>query len=204
MRKEGELGVYTGSSRQGKTAALKQHIKRHRRVIVWSVKETVDRYGEVWQDSVRARTLPELKAAIMRAGKGAAHIIYTPQSLKDFEGWARAAHAWGIIAPCSVVAEELADVTTPGKAPDGWGNLVRQGLGWGINIYAVTQRPSESDKTAIGNASYLHCHFMMREQDRVYMAREMNIQPGDLGALKKLEWIERWADRTVKRGRVKF
>ena len=53
--------------------------------------------------------------------------------------------------------------------------LLRRGLKYGITIYAVTQRPSESDKTAIGNATHIHLCRMTRNQDRRYMAAEMDI-----------------------------
>lgn len=199
-RKTGEIGLYTGKTRSGKTYQLKRRIARKRRVLVWSVKESVDHYLEVWPDSVRVRTLHDLKGLVVRLGKAPAHIVYTPASLREFGAWAKLAHAWGVIAPCAVVAEELADVTTPAKAPDGWGNLIRQGAGWGIDIYAVTQRPAESDKTIVGNMSYIHAHQIMRAQDRAYVAAEMDLPLEQIAALTGYQWVERWADGKVKRG----
>lgn len=201
QRKTGEIGFYTGKTRSGKTYQLQRRITRHRRAIVWSVKEQVDRYGDTWADSLRVSTLADLKALVMEYGAAPGHIIYTPRRLSDFADFCRCAHAWGIIAPCSVVAEELADVTTPGKAPDGWGNLLRQGCGWGINVYAVSQRPAESDKTVIGNMSFIHAHQIMRARDRVYIAEEMNLPLSEIEALTGYQWIERWATGEIKRGR---
>lgn len=103
-----------------------------------------------------------------------------------------------------MVAEEIADVTSPGKAPDARGLLVRQGLGWGINIYAITQRPAESDKTVMGNATYFHAHAMSRSKDRKYMAEEMDLPVEQLAALQPLQWIERWNTGAVKRGTLRF
>lgn len=156
----------------------------------------------MWRGAVKVSTLTDLADQVRAFGRGNGHVIYTPDRLDDFGAWSRVAFAMGIIAPCSVVAEELADVTTPGKAPDGWGNLVRQGLGYGINIYAVTQRPAESDKTVMGNWTYLHTHHMTRHRDRVRMAEEMDIDPAKIQALRKYQWIERWADgRLITGGR---
>ena len=208
---EGELGVYTGASRQGKTAALKQKVRKHGRVIVWSVKETVDKYAANWPDAKIARNLGALKAHLMqRCSAKRERIIYVPESLADFEGWAKLAYAWGNCGHANrlqttTIAEELADVTTPAKAPESWGVLVRQGLGYGINIYAVTQRPAESDKTIMGNATYIHAHYVQRANDRAYIAREMDVDPEAINALNKLEWIEKWGgEKDAKRGKVRF
>lgn len=199
-RRDGELGVYTGSSRYGKTHQVKKRIKTAPRAIVWSVKESMDRYADTWRDSVKVYSLADLARRVRALGRRPGHLIYIPESLKDFEGWARCAFAMGIIEPCTVVAEELADVTTPAKAPDGWGNLVRQGLGYGINIYAVTQRPAESDKTIMGNWTFLHTHHMTRSRDRAAMAEEMDLPAEDIRALKKYQFIERWAGGRLVRG----
>ena len=200
-RPEGELGVYSGSSRMGKTYALQQKIKKHKRVIVWSVKETLDRYGQLWPNTIYITNLFELKKIIKSKGKNKSlHIVYTPRSLKDFPGWSAAAHALGIIDACSVVGEEMADVSSSQKAPEGWGNLCRQGLGWGINIYAVTQRPSESEKTSVGNATYIHCHRLSRPNDRAYMAQEMNIPGEKIEKLGKYRWIESWPGGEIREG----
>lgn len=200
-RRTGEIGLYTGKTRSGKTYQLKRRIKSARRVLVWSVKEPIDRYAANWKGAITVRGLAELKATIQRVGSRPAVIIYTPRSLKDFAGWAKLAHAWGIIAPCVVVAEELADVTTPGKAPDGWGELIRQGAGWGIDIYGVTQRPAESDKTIVGNMSFIHAHQVMRDNDRAYLAREMDLKVEDIAGLRGYAWVERWQDGRLKRGK---
>jgi hypothetical protein len=177
--KNGLLGVFVGSSRQGKTVSVKHDIRRRkwRRIIVWSVKERVDKYGEMplGLPVFYPRTIPELTALVRRVGKGEALIVYTPQSMKDFDAWCRVAFAWGLMKRCAIVAEELADVTTPAKAPEGWGRICRQILGYGCDVYAITQRPAESDKTCFGNRSYIVIHRMVRAQDRAYLALETDI-----------------------------
>jgi hypothetical protein len=92
--------------------------------------------------------------------------------------------------------EELADVTSPGKAPVYWGEIVRKGLRYGPQIYALTQRPSESDKTVMGNVSIIHCHQMARSEDSAYMARELRIELALVDHLLPFHWIER--DRRTK------
>jgi len=91
----------------------------------------------------------------------------------------------------TLVVEELADVTSPGKAPTYWGEIIRKGLRFGPDVYALTQRPSESDKTVMGNASVLHVHQMAREEDCRYMARELRVAPELIDGLIPFHWIER-------------
>jgi hypothetical protein len=199
-RRTGEIGLYTGKTRSGKTYQLKKRVAREKRIIVWSVKESVDHYARDLGGTV-IRTLKDLKQAVTQIGKGPGRLIYTPRSMADFGQWAVCAHAWGVFAPCSAIAEELADVTSAGKAPPGWGNLLRQGAGWGINIYGVTQRPAESDKTIIGNMSFIHAHQIMRAKDRAYVAAEMDLPVEQIAALSGYQWIERWQDGRIKRGK---
>jgi len=207
---EGEMGVYTGSSRQGKTAALKQKIRDHKRVVVWSVKEKIDQYGKVWPDTHYVQTIAGLKRALIeRASARRFRIVFMPSRLSEFTDFCRLAYAWamcghGINLHTTVVAEELSDVTNPGKAPETWGVLIRQGLGWGANIYALTQRPAESDKTVMGNATYIHAHYSKRAQDRKYVADEMDASPEEINSLDKLEWLESRHGEPLKRGKVRF
>jgi hypothetical protein len=92
------------------------------------------------------------------------------------------------VAPLDFVAEELADVTTPSKAPGNWGILVRRGLKRGINIYAISQRWAEADKTAIGNASN-YVVFASRGEDVNYIARKTMIPLQELADLRQFEFI---------------
>jgi len=90
--------------------------------------------------------------------------------------------------PTHIVAEELAHVTNPGKAPAGWLELVSTGLKRHAWIYGVMQRPSECDKTIMGNCSQIHCHGVQRAVDRQYMAAEMDIPAAQIAALDRSRW----------------
>jgi hypothetical protein len=198
-RQDGRVVVVVGSSGSGKSAWVKQQISRHRRVLVWDIEGEYERETGFLGVHSRAALVARLRAC-----KGPARIAYVPGSVKEFGWWARCAFAWGRLAPCAVVAEETADVTNPSKAPEGWGQLIRRGRKWGIVTYAVTQRPAESDKTAVGNAALIHCGRLARAKDRVYMAAELDIELARMTALKPLEWIEREAGGTITAGRVTF
>lgn len=129
-------------------------------------------------------------------------LAYVPPKITPahFELFCNIAWVWIRMARGALVVEELADVTHPGKAPVAWGEIIRKGLRYGPVIYAITQRPSESDKTALGNASRVHCHRMQRAADCAYMAAELRVPALEVGQLRPFEWIERDAWGHVTRG----
>lgn len=172
-REDGKLIIVTGKSRSGKSAWTKKQLNalaaRIGREIVFDIK------GEYANGYRVVDSLSEL-GALLQSTPGPLRVAYRPISpKKDFGLWAKMAFTWCKMSPCVIVAEELADVTTPAKAPDGWGQVCRQSLGFGGWVFAITQRPSESDKTAIGNASLIHCCKMARADDRRYMAKELDV-----------------------------
>jgi hypothetical protein len=197
-RKNGRLGVYVGGTRQGKGVSVKADLKRSKvkRVIVWSVKEVMDHYGalDLGVPVHYAQSLPQLLDLCRHlVGKGNALIVYMPGALSEFNGFCRIAFAWGKLKPCAIIGEELADVTSPAKAPEGWGIICRQALGYGIDIYAVTQRPAESDKTCFSNRSYIVIHNMERAGDRAYIVRETDIPRAQIDVLThgSLRWVRK-------------
>ena len=183
-RPDGTLTVVTGASRTGKTSWVVERVKRSRRLLVWdSVGEWADRFN-----CERIRSINELSRAVFRRGRFAFDV---PCTSANFDAFCRAAWIYIRAQHATLVVEELADVTSPGKAPIYWGEVLRKGLRYGPDIYALTQRPSESDKTVMGNASILHVHQMAREEDSRYMARELRCEAGQVDALGPFEWIER-------------
>lgn len=79
--------------------------------------------------------------------------------------------------PLCLVVEESPDVCGPGAAPASYGTLIRQGLGQGLSIICIGQRPQEFDKTSLSQCSAIYCFKMSRPGERKYMADEMNISP---------------------------
>lgn len=185
--------VVCGGSGTGKSAWVKQQIATAKRCIVWDITGEYARHG-----FLQINSATQLIAALKSTS---ARIAYVPASVSHFDLFCRAAYAWG---RCTVVVEELADVTTPGKAPTGWGMIVRRGRHQGLTVYGVTQRPAESDKTIIGNATLTHCCKLKRDTDRAYMAREMGCDKKLLDALKPLEFIEADELGRVRRGKMTF
>lgn len=199
---DGTITGVVGSAGSGKTGWLKQQIAGASRLLVWDIE------GQYTDRTRTIRTRAELVRAIQVDGR----YSYQPATLQDFDFWARCAFVFCRIGAeagqkTAIVAEELADVTSPGKAPDGWGMLVRRCRKYGGDVYGITQRPAESDKTLFGNAMVLHVCGMQRANDRAYMARELDVPTAAIAALdrSRLEYIHKdMRTGELTRGRLTF
>lgn len=186
-RPDGSLYVVTGATRTGKTTWVVQRVAGARRLLVW------DAMAE-WADHFKCQRVESIFDLSQRVKPGApaARLAFVaPCTAENFAAFCRLAWVFIRVDLGTLVVEELADVTSPGKAPTYWGEIIRKGLRFGPEVYALTQRPSESDKTVMGNASVLHVHQMAREDDCRYMARELRVDPAAIDALLPFHWIER-------------
>lgn len=184
---DGRLFVVSGASRSGKTWWTTKQILRKRRVIVYDAEDQFSRL----KGFVRITSHKELLKAVQ--AKGAKKIAFVPSGdvKKAFDFWAGCAFFWvRYKGAAEVVAEELADVSTPAKAPANWGSLIRRGLKRGANIYAISQRWSEADKTTVGNATDFIC-FRANGDDVDYLARKTRVDKGVLDALLPLQYIKK-------------
>jgi hypothetical protein len=179
--KSGKLTAAIGSSRSGKTQFVFREIAGQKRLMVWDIK------GE-YPVQHRARNRAELVRLVKTLAGKPGKIAYTADRLADFAFFCRVAQTWvksHYLAgqSCALVFEETADVTTPAKAPEEYGIILRRFLSYGVNIYAVTQRPAESDKTAIGNASILHVCRLNLNPDRRSAANNTGLPFQEIDAL---------------------
>ena len=199
--KSGKLMVLVGSSRSGKTQKALDELKRHDRVLVWDVE------GH-YECDYRATNQADFSSAVGRSIGHPVTIAYTG-SLKDFDYFCAVAFWWVKVnshlgAPCAVVAEETADVTSPNKAPEAYGILLRRGLKYGVDIFAITQRPAESDKTSVGNASVVHICRMNLPIDREYMARMTGVPLAEIEVLAADQDAGKFDYITVDTGRREY
>ena len=185
-----------GNSGTGKSSRIKEMITKAQRVIVF---DPDDEYSEL-KGFLRVEKASEL-AALLKANQAKSlKVAFVAEGVKAFEFWANCAFAW---RNCIAVAEEIADVTTPAKAPPAWGRLIRRGRKYGIQICAVTQRPAEADKTILCNAAVIRTCALGRDADRQAIAKEINAKVDDITQLKPLDWIEfKRADLTLVKGRL--
>jgi hypothetical protein len=192
--RQAQIELFCGSSGSGKSYKVKSKIKNASRLVIF---DPDDEYTEI-KGVQTVRTAQTLISLVQRNPKGALKVRYVANGDAAFNVWAKAVFAWG---NCVCVAEEIAGVTSPGKAPTGWHTLVSRGRKRGITIYAVTQRPSESDKTILGNISRIWVGRMARDKDRKYMAAELDVNKDDITELQALDYLERdMLTNTVVRG----
>ena len=146
-----------------------------------------------------------LKAA-HHAGPGKFAFVAGGDLKPEFDFWAACVqYAGRYVGPLSAIAEELADVTTPSKAPGNWGILLRRGLKRGITIYAISQRWAEADKTAMGNASEFVIFRQATGDDARYLSRKTRVSEDEINRLKPLDFV-RYDSGTgqIERGKLTF
>lgn len=188
---DGERKLYAGASGCGKTTAVDQATRADGRLLVWDAK------CEWGGRKFRCRTVRDFRE-LHRAclpGAPAERIAFQCQVTREnFETFARLAWVW-IRATTDqrpvLVVEELGDVSPPGKAPPAWGEIVRKSRSYGAMVYALTQRPAESDKTILGNASLIWCGRLTFADDCRYMANCLRVPVADVEALQGFEYIEK-------------
>lgn len=197
-RADGELTAVIGASRTGKTSYTLTRTAGVQPLLVW------DPDGQ-WTAMRQARevTRAELIHLTRTLGPAGRLCYVAPPIAAEFDFFCRIAWSWARLAPSTIVVEELADVTNPGKAPAGWGVLIRRGLKYGTNIIATTQSPAESDKTVIRNALRVACFLLEQDTDQLYVARRIGVPLEQVAGLKRLEYLERirGVDQ-VRHGRV--
>jgi len=188
-RESGRIIATAGMSQSGKTTQIKKDTLQHDRLVVWDVR------GEWPADpAVKVERLvnrQQLWEAL--ADQYAGRYAYVPDGnnlQEEFDQFCKLAYLWGQMHPATIIADELADVTTPSKAPDGWGQLLRKGKLYGNLIYGISQFPTESDKTTWRNADILRCFVVVADEDRAYMARRMGVSADQIPG-EKYQYIEK-------------
>ena len=184
---DGRLYVIAGASRSGKTAWTRRQTSRRRRVLAW---DPEDQWAALpgWRKVTRRA---ELLAAVEQSGPMRVAYVTGGDLKAEFDFWAGCAmYAGRYVAPIDVIAEELADVTTPSKAPGNWGILLRRGLKRGITIWAISQRWSEADKTAVGNATDFVVFRQSSGDDVAYLARKTGIEVEALRGMVPLQFVQ--------------
>lgn len=183
---DGRLIVVSGASRSGKTALTALEAGRAPRAFAW---DPEDQWAQLrgWR---RVSTRAELLRAAKHPGPQRIAYVAGGSLAAEFDFWAGCVlYAGRYCGPLVAIAEELADVTTPSKAPGNWGILLRRGLKRGITIYAISQRWAEADKTATGSASEFVLFRTGTATDAAYLASRTRVPQIEIDALKPLEFI---------------
>lgn len=199
---DGRLYVIGGASRSGKTAWTRRQAAKQARVMAWDPEAQ-------WCDvpGFRKVTTPaELIAWAQKPGAYRVAFVAGGDLKKAFDLFCGCAmYAGRHVGPLHVIAEELADVTTPSKAPGNWGILVRRGLKRGVTIWAISQRWAEADKTAVGNASDFVVFRQSSGDDVRYLTRKTRIPEAEIESLVPLQFVHLDAlTGGIVRGKLKF
>ena len=176
-----------GASGTGKGLWIKQHLVQTKppRLVVWDFKRE-------YTDLARlAPSLASVRAAMLKAGAdGPLRIGYCPVGAGE-KALRREFEALCELVYCTFIAEELANVTTPGWASASWRKMTTSGRHAGVHIIGATQTPALVDKTFLGNCTRIHACAMREFAHRVAVARSMDIDEGRIAALVKFQWIEK-------------
>ncbi len=189
---DGRNILVAGSTGSGKSAWTMQQCGQAPRLLVWDAMAEWARRARL-HSVTSAAELGALVARDLKAPRGSRfRVAYAgPVTREHFDAFCKIAWVWLRSQPGTLVVEELADVTTPGKAPPAWGEIVRKGRHTGATVYALTQRPAESDKTIFGNAALIHAGLCGSEDDRKRIAKALDVPIEEVRALRQLQWIER-------------
>lgn len=204
--KSGKLTAIIGSSRSGKTQYALEQLKAFKYVLIWDIEEQ-------YQCTYRVRNRLDLfnlicKRIAKKSPKKAERIAYTG-SLNDFNTFCQFAFWWvrkmgDYGKETAIVFEETADVTSPAKAPEHYGILLRRSLKYGVSLFCITQRPAESDKTSIGNASIIHVCRLSLPRDRKFASDATGIDRGLINELRADQDNSRFDYITADMGRGSY
>ena len=199
---DGRLYVIAGASRSGKTAWTVRQVKGARRVFAWDPEA---QWCELpgWR---KVTTRAGLLDAAQRPGPQRIAYVTGGTLAAEFDFWAGCVmYAGRYVEPLEAIAEELADVTTPAKAPGNWGILIRRGLKRGITLRCISQRWSEADKTAVGNASDFVIFRQSSGDDVRYLSRKTRVQENEINDLAPLQYVHMDAlTGEIQRGKLTF
>jgi hypothetical protein len=187
-RADGVLVAVMGKTRSGKTGWTAQQVEQKTRLLVW------DSMGQ-WATDFNCRPVREWSelAKVCRSDAPDERVAFQCKVTRDnFEIFCALAMIFIKMRVSTVVVEEISDVSPPGKASANWGELIRKGLRYEPHIFALTQRPQESDKTLLSMATIYHCHVQTFPTDNEYVAKKvLGVPLEKVEALRGLEFIEK-------------
>lgn len=195
-----------GATGSGKTTHVMQCIKRGNpsRLIIWDSKGEFAREGYAQP----VTKISEITAAIKKAGaKGGFKLAFKPNGkrqdkkalfsdLCDLAFYAK---------NCWLIAEELAEVTEAGSAPEGWRKATTQGRSEGLTIYGMSQSPAWIDKFFFGNCTTIRTGRVIQASHVKTMAEVLGVPRDEIRGLQDLEYIHlQISPYELKRGKITF
>lgn len=202
VTREASIEAVLGSSGSGKSAYIKAELRRRKpaRLLIYDPEGEYSKAGRV------VSRLSDVQSVLVKAGAGPFRLVFEPhadpaRAVVQFEALCRLAfHAGGLL----FVAEELADVTQPTKAPVGWSMLTRRGRKRGVSIIGASQRPASIDKTFLGNCTTVRAGRLLYEADARAVGLVLGVDHADLMALESLHYVQRSPPAPAERGVLRF
>jgi len=198
---EAKFTAILGATGCGKTTELKKRLakvpkKRLQRTFVWSPKEAVDRYIELFPKSTYVRSAGEVLAALKkaRADKGGSfHLVFVPtlNRKRDSAMFDVVCKMLMAVGDLVFIVDELHTVTLPSWAPDGWSNVNFMGRGFGLEVFGLSQRPASVDKDFLANLSGLHVGRMSEAPDQAVCAKKLGVPVSEVAALVGYQAIQK-------------
>lgn len=186
-----------GATGTGKTTKLKAQIAslpNAHRSMVWSPKEPVDRYVDLFPGSVLVRSADEVRKHLSAAWPNKpVHLVYWSrldfdEDTKQFDQVCRYCMDGKNI---NLFVDEAHTVTRPGWAPRGWKQVVLMGRGYGMGMYVMSQRPTGIDKEFWSNTSRVNVGRMSFGSDCKTVAEALGVPWREIANLSGFQWIER-------------
>lgn len=180
-----DLRGYIGATGSGKGVSIREHLgaERPARLMVW---DPLNEHAAVAKATSK---VAQLVAACAKAGKGGPLAVrYVPPNGTKlgpaFDVFCQLAFRLG---NCTVLIEELSDVTSPSWAPRAWSQVCKAGRHASLKVVVSTQRPAQSDKDFLGNTTYIRCFTLRYPTDRQAMADLMGVPRAAIEALATIE-----------------
>lgn len=189
-----------GGRGSGKSAWVKQlpHVVKASRLIVW---DYMHEYGEF--------AIPKASLADTLRGMSAKsfRLAYQVQHDRSEAAFDLICKAVKEAKKCTLIAEELAFVTTPNRAPPAWRELCligRHVTHAQSTLIGISQRPASIDKDFLACCDVIHCGRLAYAADAKAVAPFIGCDWRDLTTLPDLHYIERTAGGETKRGVLTF
>lgn len=205
------IEAYIGASGSGKGVSINARLAELKpaRLIIW------DPRNEYGAHARRFDNLRDLVGAWRQAGgSGSLRTRYVAgPSLPLPEAFGIVCALAFSVGECTLLAEELSDVTTASRAPPAWRRAITQGRHVGLHIIGAAQRPALIDKTFLGNSTYIRCFTLRYREDRRAMAAALDVDEQRVAELATVEtptgvaigYIERdFREGTLQNGTLKL
>lgn len=192
-----QIEAFIGSSGSGKGVSINRRLAELKapRLLIWDPR---DEYGKHAPGYDR---LSFLVGAFKHAKKGPVRARYVPGAGVKLE------EAFAIVCKLAFeagnlvfVAEELSDVTTAGRAPAAWRQVITQGRHQGLTVIGAAQRPALIDKTFLGNCTFVRVFSLRYADDRKAMAKALDLKPAGKGAGPSADDLDALATVSDDRG----